>query len=465
MPNQVVILHGWSDTSQSFHRISDFLGASGRVAVDIWLGDYISLDDDVRIPDVAKQLQTIVQERIGNGTLHPPFDMIVHSTGGLVAREWLTTYYAEHLDRLPVRRLLMLAPANFGSRLASLGQSLLGRVIKGWHNWFHTGKEMLNALELSSPYIWDLARRDLLAPPGSNPPSGIYGEGKVWPFVIVGTHPYTSALEQIVNEDGSDGTVRVPAANLNTLGITLDFTAGGDSPKATPWPARYAGTFPFAVVPNRTHSSIIDPAGGDVPAETATQKLQFQDLIFQALNCRTQAEYEAIAAGWWQISEQTADAADSLRHQYLQLNAWVYDDEGSPVGDYFLEFYGPEADPSDASTVYFHRSVLEDVHTNTQTAASRCLYADRTDLMTGFYAKIQPPFEHILTMSLSANPPGKNVRYFSSTQEGARGAFKLHDEVLTQDRWLKRNTTHFARIVIPRAPLSQVFTLAAYPPR
>jgi hypothetical protein len=433
----------------------------------LWLGDYISLDDDVRIPDVAKQLHNIVQERLGNGTLQRPFDMIVHSTGGLVAREWLTTYYADQPQQVPVRRLLMLAPANYGSKLASMGQSLLGRVIKGWNNWFHTGKEMLNALELGSPYLWSLVQRDQLAPPGTTVTSSIYGDGRVWPFVIVGTHPYTGALERIVNEDGADGTVRVPAANLNTLGITLDFSAGGNAPVATPWVNRYAGNFPLAVLPNRTHSSILDPQGGDVPTETPAERQQFQNLILQALNCNSQAEYEQIFSSWWQISEQTAQGAsvttDPLRHQYLQLNVWVYDDEGNAVDDYFLEFSGPSNDPSDESTVYFQKQVLRDVHPNSQTAASRCLFGDRTDLVDGFYAKIPAQYDRILTMSISANPPGKNVRYFQSTEVGARGEFKLHDLTVIQDRWLKRNTTHFAKIIIPRTPLTQVFTVSTYP--
>jgi hypothetical protein len=463
VPNQVVVLHGWSDTSQSFHALGDFLRASGRVTVPLWLGDYISLDDDVRIPDVAKQLHNILQERMGNGTLYTPFDMIVHSTGGLVAREWLTTYYGTVGEPPPVRHLLMLAPANYGSKLASMGQSMLGRLVKGWNNWFHTGKEMLNALELGSPYQWNLTQRDVLLPPGTGATPGMYGYGRIWPFVIVGTHPYSDALRQIVNENGSDGTVRVPGANLNTLGMTLDFTVPGPTPQATAWGNRFAGTFPLAVLPNRTHGSIIDPLGGDIASETPLQKQQFQNLILQALNCATQAEYDAMAAEWWQISEQTVDPGDPLRHQYLQLNVEVFDDEGNPVNDYFLEFSGPSNDPSDDSTVYFHRSVLEDVHTNGQAATLRCLYADRTGLLDGFYPKIQPPAERILTLSLSANPPGKNVRYFSNTKVGATGEFKLHDLVLTEDRWLKRNTTHFLRIVIPRMPLSQVFNVSSYP--
>jgi len=283
----------------------------------------------------------------------------------------------------------------------------------------------------------------------------IYGEGRVWPFVLVGTHPYPSALRQIVNEDGSDGTVRVPAANLNTLGVTLDFTAGGQAPAVTPWAQRYGGTFPLAVLPNRTHSSIIDPQGGDVALETPAQKQQFQDLLMRALSCNTQQEYEAIAKDWYQISEQTVDSADPLRHQYMQINECVDDDEGNAVNDYFLEFSGPSNDPSDVSTIYFHRSVLEDVHTNTLAATMRCLYADRSHL--------PPGYDHILSMSLSANPPGTNVRYFSSTQVGARGEFKLHDEAVVQNRWLKRNTTHYMHIIIPRSPLSQVLTVSSYP--
>lgn len=38
--------------------------------------------------------------------------------------------------------------------------------------------------------------------------------------------PYQHGLRQMVNEPGSDGTVRVAAANLNAYGATLDFTRG-----------------------------------------------------------------------------------------------------------------------------------------------------------------------------------------------------------------------------------------------
>src|SRR5437763_322095 len=135
MPRQVAIMHGYSDNSKSFKPLVSFLDSNGFDTVPLWLGDYISLDDDVRIEDIAKRMQQVVLDTMANAGLVAPFDLIVHSTGGLVARQWLTTYYPNGKNS-PAKRLVMLAPANFGSKLASMGQSLLGRVIKGWKHWF-----------------------------------------------------------------------------------------------------------------------------------------------------------------------------------------------------------------------------------------------------------------------------------------------------------------------------------------
>ena len=462
MVNQVVIVHGWSDTSKSFEPLADFLSKSGRVAIPLWLGDYISMDDDVQIPDVAKRLEAVIQSIAApNGPLKIPFDMIVHSTGGLVAREWLNTYYAKPQKKPPVQRLLMLAPANHGSKLASMGQSLLGRVVKGWNNWFHTGKEMLNALELSSPYQWDLAQRDMLVSEEQSAPSSIFGENGVWPFVIIGTHPYPSLLRQIVNENGGDGTVRVPAGNLNCKGLTLDFSKDEADPDIKEWKSRVTQVIPLAVLPMRTHSSIILPEGGDVPEETPEQKADLGRLIIDALNCSSAADYSTIQTDWFKLSEQTASIQDDQHHQYLMVNVLVVDDYGTPVPDYFLEFSGPSADRSDDATVYFHTSVLEDVHVNSHGGERRCFFIDRTDLLTNFYAKIRVG-DKVLTMSLSANPPGDNIRYFDSTKVGAKGSFKLHDKEVESERWLKRNTTHYLKIVIPRRPIDNVFKVRSY---
>src|SRR5688572_26376177 len=95
MPAEVAIIHGWSDSSKSFHDLRDFLGRNGYEVRQIWLGDYVSMDDDVRVPDVAKRMQTVLKDLIAQGELTVPFDLIVHSTGGLVAREWVATFYPD----------------------------------------------------------------------------------------------------------------------------------------------------------------------------------------------------------------------------------------------------------------------------------------------------------------------------------------------------------------------------------
>ena len=471
----VLIVHGWSDSSKSFSPLVDFLKSAGFNAIGLWLGDYISLDDDVKIEDVVKRMEGLVRDKLQAGELKAPFDMVVHSTGGLVARQWIITYYLDDISKCPLKRLVMLAPANFGSKLASMGQSVLGRVLKGWNNWFHTGKEMLNALELSSPFQWNLVQRDLLVPDDARDNRSVYGEKGVWPFVLVGTHPYNSALRQIVNEDGADGTVRVPAANLNTRGITIDFSKDELNPELRPWKNRSEIMFPFAVLPDRTHGSIIDPVGADVTVKDPLVQQRLGTMIIKALNCDTFAAYQQIATDWSQISEATAALAgnDAARaalfdsdtkaeyfHQYIQVNVQVVDDHGADVTDYMLEFSGPDYKRNDDPTVYLHREVLEDIHVNGLNAVYRCFFVDRTDLLNGFYKLIGKTVEKNLTMSISATPPGDNVKYFSDAKRGAPGEMVIHSlDDNDQTRWLQRNSTHFMRIIIPRSPSDKVFQL------
>ncbi len=483
MARQVVIVHGWSDTSDSFHPLAEFLEDHGFNTVPLWLADYISLEDDVKVEDAAKRLEQVVRDKMATEGLSEPFDLIVHSTGGLVVRQWLSKYYPDGRN-CPAQRLVMLAPANFGSKLASMGQSMLGRVIKGWKNWFHTGKQMLTALELGSAFQWDLVQRDLLLRPGQAAGSSPYGPQGVLPFVVIGAHPYTSSLRQIVNENGADGTVRVPAANLNVRGITVDFAANEENPVLSPWATRHGNLiFPFAVLPDRTHGSIVTPLDNEVASDETSQR-RLGDLILQALACDGLSAYVKIQQEWAAVSEETASLATDEQkrdamfprrpvidmfkakvppdyfHQYLQVVVRVIDDHGDDVPDFFLEFFGPDS-KSDDEAVYFHAQVLEDVHVN---GPRRCFYVDRTDLMTGYYPRIQAGKRREVAMSLSANPPGDNVCYFRSTKVGAAGHLIVHKEGDEKERWLQRNCTHFVEIIIPRTPKDGVLKLTKLPP-
>ncbi|MFM9971895.1 MAG: esterase/lipase family protein [Burkholderiales bacterium] len=468
---QVVIIHGWSDTSRSFQPLVKFLTHNGYEAKLLWLGDYISQDDDVRVEDVAKRMNELVREKIRRRELSRNFDVIAHSTGALVARAWLTTWYHDDPEECPMKRLVMLAPANYGSKLAATGKSVLGRVFKGYNNWFETGQSMLNDLELASPYQWELAQRDVLVAPHGDP-ANFYGDGLIWPFVITGTHPYTSMMRQIVNENGSDGTVRVCAANLNARGVTLDFRQSDARKIRIPWGSKLEAEVPLAVLPTRTHGSIIDPerALGDNQediVETPEEKALLGKLILQALACENFDAYQSIQASWDQISEETAARRDApgqqhpeIYHQYMQGNFAARDDQGAPVTDYMLEFFSNTDKRHDEANVYMQSQVIEEIKRNTQNAALRNVLFDRTDLMEGYYAKLPAGTEPILYLSISAAAPGRNIAYFSSQKTGAEGEVPLHLEAHATQRWLRRNTTHFIQIIIPRMPAEKVFRLA-----
>lgn len=57
--------------------------------------------------------QLIEKEFIGrDGKKIHDLNIVVHSTGGLVIRHWIWRYYNHRIDECPVKRLVMLAPAN-----------------------------------------------------------------------------------------------------------------------------------------------------------------------------------------------------------------------------------------------------------------------------------------------------------------------------------------------------------------
>ncbi len=480
MPAHVAIVHGWSDTSKSFHDLRDFLVAHGHQATQIFLGDYISMDDDVRVEDVAKRMKIVLDESVAAGKLTERFDLIVHSTGGLVAREWVARFYPDGAS-CPARRIIMLAPANFGSALAALGKSMIGRLAKGWNNWFQTGTQMLRGLELASPYQWRLACRDLLDPSPGGQGDGPYGASvdKVWPFVIIGSRGYPSGLRQIVNENGSDGTVRAAAANMNVVGMTIDFS---DNPEKPPPPRiwrRRSGDLriPFAVLPDRDHSTIVRP--DEDPGSQPVFSAHLGQLILGALNCDTPEKYRQMHDDWDLASDATAalvhdhaalqsafkrDAPEpAALHQYFQVVTRVRDDHGQPVDDYFLEFFAPQ-ERSDRPGIYFHKEVLEDVHVNKQAPSLRALYVDRTDLLMKYYPLIPQKDKREVALSISAAELGPNVRYFDKTRVGARGNMVVHAENEGERSELKarllRNTTHLVEIIIPRQPVDKVFKLS-----
>jgi pimeloyl-ACP methyl ester carboxylesterase len=498
MPNpQVVILHGWSDKSESFEPLARFLERNGFDAVPIFLGDYISLRNDVTVDDVAKRMDAVIRERMAlpessPDRLGPSFHMVVHSTGGLVARRWVARYHTG--ADFPLHNLVMLAPANFGSVLAHKGRSVLAKVAKGWHTGLETGNEMLYALELGSSFQWELARADLFAKPGDA--TAYYGARKIRPFVIVGTFPYDGGIRKLINENGSDGTVRVAAANLNAHGMTLDFTGDPQrlvEPERRPWVRRGGDDqrFPLAVLPDRNHGTVTNPLE-DGYARDPEDRGRLGALILEALDVKSPSDYALVLDRWDAITNETRTfagdspdaqqhrrdffvtdgAKDQYFHEHYQVVVRAVDEFGEPIDDYFLAFmpewkkrkwWGGTKMPD--AGVFFHDEVLEHLHRHQRDKANVCLFLDRYDLMRkgGFYDRVDASQVKRLTFTVTAESPGDRVAYFSRAADAQRGLIPLHERESKENRWLQRHCTHFLELVIPRAATPDVFALRPAP--
>lgn len=116
--NPVVMLHGYSDTGNSFQTwIKKFQENNYDVKI-IHICKYVSLSNEINIEDIAEGLDQALAEKLGNNRT---FDAIVHSTGMLVIRAWLAKYSSQGYYRL--QHLIGLAPATFGSPIAHKGRS------------------------------------------------------------------------------------------------------------------------------------------------------------------------------------------------------------------------------------------------------------------------------------------------------------------------------------------------------
>jgi len=186
---------------------------------EVFLSEYVSFHDEIRLEDISRgfaaavdeQLQPLVDE-LGR------FACITHSTGGPVIRDWWHRYYSgKKAVPCPMSHAIMLAPANFGSALAQLGKSRIGR-LKSWMEGVEPGAGVLDWLELGSPEAWQLNEAWIDQGRSAIGPKGFY------PFVLTGQSIDRNLYDHLnayTGELGSDGVVRVAAANLNTTRIRL----------------------------------------------------------------------------------------------------------------------------------------------------------------------------------------------------------------------------------------------------
>ncbi len=217
----LVFVHGWSVTDTSTYgdlpsQLQQHARSNGLAlsVTQVWLSEYVSFDDTVGMADLVRGFDRALR------TLPLPdasFACIAHSAGAPVVREWLRAQRErpDAYSTLRLSHLVMLAPANFGSALAQLGNGRINR-FKSWFAGMEPGQQVLDWLELGSAESLSL-NLDFIH--GGDPAGG--GQ---FPFVLTGDRPDRALYDQLnsyTGEDGSDGVVRIAAANLNACHAVL----------------------------------------------------------------------------------------------------------------------------------------------------------------------------------------------------------------------------------------------------
>src|ERR1035438_7883588 len=191
MARPLVLIHGYSAEGKDFANLKQALVSRGIDSKDINICNYISLNNEITIKDIAEGLDRAFRAHEVLGSETQEFDCIVHSTGMLVLRAWLANAGAPGTNRRlkRLKHLIGLAPATWGSPQAHQGRTCPGAMVKGNRqlgpDFLNAGDRVLEGLELGSSFTWELAHADLL---GKDP---YYDKGAATPFVMVfiGNHP------------------------------------------------------------------------------------------------------------------------------------------------------------------------------------------------------------------------------------------------------------------------------------
>ena len=434
MPERpIVILHGWSDTSATFEPLARLLRARlGRVVSIVSLADYVSMEDEVRFDDVAEAMD-VAWRRHGLPRRKGAVDAVVHSTGGLVVRDWLARHSTP--ARAAVKHLVMLAPANFGSHLAHKGRSFIGRVYKGFvakkpeGRAFETGTHILRGLELASPYTWRLAERDRFGRGGT-----MYQPGNVLCTVLVGNRGFRG-ISSIANEDGSDGTVRASTANMNCVRIGAVFparpAAGGGGVEYTL--EESSGSTAFGLLEHHNHGTItlshrrrpIGEGGRDTPdgdlLEKIVRGLTVDDDGFEAWRRELDEGNRALLP--------EAPRRDARNHGFQNTVVHVRDQYGVGVDDHLLEFYEDDHDRGDLVARLFHDSAIRKVHKYSGDASYRSVYVDCTRL-----ARTIDKVHEALSLSITAYPEldERTPVGFTTLGSGGRGGVRIPRDAIAR---------------------------------
>lgn len=385
-----LIVHGWSDCSASFVEMKKRFEERGIGNVEsILYADYQSREDNITFNDVIDGLN---RQLIDLGLIKPDgtsefeLNVIVHSTGGLVIRHWVWRYYNERIEECPVKRIVMLAPANFGSPLAHRGKSFLGRLVKGrWKvgDFLEVGRRLLDGLELASPYQWELAHRDLFYPHKT-----FYQRDRIQLTILTGIEDY-SGIRGWVNKPGTDGTVVIAGTSVDSVKLNLDFS---DSNAPYGWQqTKTAIDYAFGVLEGLDH--------GTIASKFERREGEIIDLTTEALKISSQEEFARFRDKMKKITDTTYDKnAGRGRNKYSRYQQFIIravDDHDVGIRDYTIEFYVYKSAKEEERLIgreryfnqteqqlseEFHRVFTREFHTHSKESSYRRLLVNMADM-------------------------------------------------------------------------------------
>lgn len=367
--NPVLLIHGYSASYKSFDVWKEVLKNEGYDVNTIHTGNYITLTNEITIKDLAEGFDRALRWLELNGKFdeNQNFDVIVHSTGMLIVRAWLTAY-ATTERRKRLKHIIGLAPASFGSPLAHKGRSWLGSFFKGKKefgpDFLEAGDRILDNLELGSSFTWELAHKDLVRSIDQNLLESIdstslkpetlklkpfYGAGDDTPYVFIfcGTESYfdnerltryNERLTRFVSGEGTDGTVRWAGCSLNTRKITIDLT------KETTVEGRVsfsdwvnAGVEPLIPIDGLNHSTILGERQKCEKQKLFESKLV--EMVVEALGVSNQEQLER----WHNKAVVHLDkAVQNGLTEWQQFVVRAVDERNDPITDYHIQLYTKE---------------------------------------------------------------------------------------------------------------------------
>jgi hypothetical protein len=281
--------------------------------------------------------------------------------------------------------------------LAHKGRGFLGAIFKGNRkigpDFLEAGDLILDALELGSEFTWNLTHQDILC---KNP---FYGPDPDSPYVFIfcGTATY-EGVRQLVNEPGTDGTVRWAGCALTTRKITIDLsrelpltgpdvasgeertrvgglTEPGSGPQSAaptePEKQRVSGSvlsessllhMPFWPIPGKNHATILGEPG---------QVLL--DLVYDALQVRDSTAFSA----WQKTAEEKTREVQNDLVKWQQFVVRAVDERGDPIPDYHVELFTLDAAGRE---IPFEFDM--DVHTYGADKSFRCFHINLSELFS-----------------------------------------------------------------------------------